>query len=146
MPHTHPARPINYLCICLVAISLLVALPLKAQQTYWQGVAVEVISDLNDAQSEYLDGDVAAAQSSLISSYFGHFEGQKMEAAMRMELGAKHTYSVERMFGQLRKQLKLEDNVLAIKVLVASMAGALTADAILLDDAGITAEVFRVNQ
>ncbi|MDC9720554.1 MAG: hypothetical protein PSN46_07505 [Gammaproteobacteria bacterium] len=104
------------------------------------------MSDLKDVQQAYQLGDIKAAQNSIIKGYFGVFEGKKMEAAMRMEIGAKHTYGVERMFGQLRKLTKKEDSAAEIARMITAMTQVLVDDASILDKAGIPPEVFRVNQ
>jgi fumarate hydratase class II/high-affinity iron transporter len=69
-----------------------------------------------------------------------------MEAAMRMELGAKHTYRVERLFGDLRKSIRSGGNGGQVSAIAESVRVAMRRDAALLDRAGIPLEVFKVNQ
>ena len=126
--------------------TLLFQSPAQAEQVYWSGVAGKVNAALDDAEALYRKGDAAAAKKAILHAYFGVFESTKMEAAMRTEIGAKHTFKVERRFGQIRKAIKKGQTADDVKVLTEELKGLLLIDAGKLDKAGITKEVFKVNQ
>ncbi len=115
-------------------------------QTYWTGVAGQVNAALDQAEVLYREGDAKGAKKAILHAYFGVFESTKMEAAMRTEIGAKHTFKVERRFGGIRKAIKKGKTTQEIKELTEELKGLLLADAGQLDAAGIPKEVFRVNR
>lgn len=117
-----------------------------AADEYWQGIARQVGAELDHAVLLYREGDADAARRAVTQAYFGTFEGSKMEAAMRMELGAKHTYLVERRFGELRKAVKQGDPIATLALAAGELRDALLADAGALDAAGIPPEVFPTGQ
>ena len=127
-------------------ILLLPAIGWADQLPGWSGVAEEVVRHIDMAEQSYLAGDVKQAKRSVVSAYFGVFEERKMEAAMRMELGARHTYQVERQFGDLRKTIQKGLDGAEVSAIADSIRLAMRRDAALLDQAGIPLEVFRVNQ
>ncbi|OOZ39850.1 hypothetical protein BOW53_10015 [Solemya pervernicosa gill symbiont] len=131
------------------AVLLLLTLlssPLSAAQSVWTPLAEQIITELEQAEQHYRSGDSQAAKRAVIKAYFGIFESRKMEAAMRMELGARHTYKVERRFGQIRKAVKKALDADAVAEQIAELSVALRRDAEKLDTAAIPAEVFKVNQ
>lgn len=117
-----------------------------AETGYWQGVAVKIETALHDALTRYQEGDAEAARRALTRAYFGVFEGSKMEAALRMEQGAKHTYGVERQFGVLRKAIKGGADAEELRRAVEALAATLRDDATALDRARIAPEVFKTGE
>ena len=113
---------------------------------HWQQVASQINSSITQAEQHYAAGKVRDARSAVVQAYFKRFEDSKMEAAMRMELGAKHTWQVEKSFGHLRKAIKTGAAAKEITALAEEIRGTITADAQKLDAAGISAQVFEVNQ
>ena len=81
-----------------------------------------------------------------MKAYFGLFEDKKMEAAMRMELGAQYTYKVEKKFGTMRKLISKKAPQTEIEQISREIQEAMKHNALKLDQAGIPAEVFQVNQ
>ena len=118
----------------------------QAGETYWTGVAGQVNEALDQAEALYRKGDAKAATKAVLHAYFGVFESTKMEAAMRTEVGAKHTFKVERRFGGIRKAIKKGQTPDEVKALTEELKGLLLADGGKLDAAGISKDVFRVNQ
>jgi len=116
------------------------------EQAYWTGVAGQVNAALDHAEALYREGDAKGAKKAVLHAYFGVFESTKMEAAMRTEISAKHTFKVERRFGGIRKAIKKGKTAEEVKALTEELKGLLLADAGQLDKAGISKEVFRVNQ
>jgi hypothetical protein len=64
---------------------------------HWQQIAKRIDTQMTQALSHYRQGNVDAARGAVVKAYFSEFEDSKMEAAMRMELGAKATWEVEKM-------------------------------------------------
>ncbi|MCW8944593.1 MAG: hypothetical protein OQL27_07440 [Sedimenticola sp.] len=132
----------------LVFILFVSALPLAtlAAEANWVSVGEEVITHVDAAEKAYLAGEQKQAKRSVVRAYFGVFEDRKMEAAMRMELGAKHTYLVERQFGALRKAIQKDAGSIEVAQIAEGIRVAMRRDALLIDQAGIPLEVFKVNQ
>lgn len=117
-----------------------------AENTYWQSLAVEMNAQLGEAVNFYQQGQPQEAGRAVIQAYFGIFEGQKVEAAMRMELGAKYTYLVEKNFSGLRKSIKngVETSVFSEQVEV--LKHILIQDTQKLDSAAISPSVFNTGE
>ena len=131
-----------YLVFCLLSM----ALPLLATTPGWKGVAEEVVAHIDAAETAYRAGDQKQANRSIISAYFGVFEDRKMEAAMRLELGAKHTYLVEKQFANMRKAIRKDAGEASVAAIAQSIREAMRRDAARLDEAGIPLDVFKVKQ
>lgn len=114
-----------------------------AAQSVWGPVAGEVIARLEQVAATYGAGDVEGARRAVIEAYFGVFESRKLEAAMRKQLGARHTYAVEQRFGQLRKDINAGVEVARVQAAVADLGAALRRDAATLDEAGVPAAVYE---
>lgn len=112
----------------------------------WQPMAEQIVRIINEAETSYKAGDAKAARRAVVKAYFGVFESRKMEAAMRITLGAKHTYLVEKRFGELRKAIKNGESADKIALIAEGIRIALRRDAKLLDKAGVPAEVFEVSK
>tara|TARA_B100001971_G_C17942991_1_gene408648 strand:+ start:269 stop:673 length:405 start_codon:yes stop_codon:yes gene_type:complete len=111
----------------------------------WRDVALQVNAELARAEMLFFRGDKAGAKKAVMEAYFGVFETEKMEAAMRTELGAKYTYRVERRFGAIRKAIKKDDGD-AVRKISRSLRKTLEEDAAKLEAASIPRQVFKVNQ
>lgn len=112
----------------------------------WRPLADEIVRIIDAAENHYQAGDKKAAKRAVIEAYFGVFESQKMEAAMRTTIGAKHTYLVEKEFGNLRKAIKKQQDLKIIQNIADKIRTAVVRDAAVLDKAGIPARVYDVNQ
>jgi len=117
-----------------------------AETSAWSQVAEEIVGHINMAESLYQEGKPTEAGHAVINAYFGVFEDRKMEAAMRIELGAKHTYQVEQQFGALRKAIRLQTDKQTVQRLAQGIRESVTRDARALDKANIPMEVFEVKQ
>ena len=112
----------------------------------WRPLAEEIVQIIDEAETSYKAGNAEAARRGVVKAYFGVFESRKMEAAMRITLGAKHTYLVEKRFGELRKAIKNGESADAISAIAEGIRVAVRRDAKVLDEAGVPAEVFEVKQ
>lgn len=130
----------------IIGFFFLTVLPLQANDKVWAPVAEQIILHIESAESHYQAGDLLTAKQFIIKAYFGVFEDRKMEAAMRQELGSKHTYQVERLFGNLRKAMTRGADAAEVTAIVESIRTEMRDGAIKLDQAGIPLNVFRVNQ
>lgn len=129
----------------LLAVALLMAaLPAWAGD-HWSKLANSISSQISTAESLALAGKPDEAKKAVTQAYFGLFESEKMEAALRKEVGAKPAFEREKQFGDLRK-LVAKGRPEDIKALAAALRAGLAEDAALLDKAGIPADVFAVNQ
>ncbi|MDF1527715.1 MAG: hypothetical protein P1R74_01185 [Sedimenticola sp.] len=117
-----------------------------ADSTNWHSVAEDVIKHIDEVEVAYLKNRPIEAKKAVVSAYFGVFEDRKMEAAMRTELGAKHTYQVERLFGDLRKAVQKSQASAEVSGIAESIRIAMRRDGAALDKAGIPMAVFQVNQ
>ena len=119
---------------------------LQANEQNWAAIAEQIVHFVDDAEKHYQADNLKGAKQSIIKAYFGVFEDQKMEAAMRQELGSKHTYQVERLFGNLRKAMTKGASHDETAAIAQSIREAMRRDAKKLDQAAIPLNVFRVNQ
>ena len=120
--------------------------PALADSDHWQRIAGQINTTIAQALSAYQQGDRNTARGAVVKAYFSEFEDSKMEAAMRMELGAKAAWEVEQMFGGLRKAIKQQREQTELAALAADLRSALNNSAKALDKAGISATVFEVKQ
>ena len=140
-------RPLPWL-ILMVCVLLTVRTEVVMAQTanHWSGVAQRIVGHLDQALQSYRKGDAKGARRAVIAAYFGEFEDSKMEAAMRMQLGAKYTWKVEKRFGALRKAIKAGTSPEELATMTRELQEILARDAEQLDQAGIDPKVFEVNQ
>ena len=102
------------------------------------------MAHIDNAESLYQEGKPTEAGQAVTQAYFGVFEDRKMEAAMRIELGARYTYQVEKQFGALRKAIRQEADRETIQQLAQAIRESVVNDARALDQANIPLEVFVV--
>jgi len=116
-----------------------------SETTGWSQVAEAIVTRITTAETLYQGGKPTEAGHAVVEAYFGVFEDKKMEAAMRIELGAKHTYQVEQQFGALRKAIRQQADMATIQALAQGIRESVVRDARALDEANIPMEVFKVN-
>jgi len=119
---------------------------LFAAEQYWAEQGKVIIGLIDMAQEQYQKGDKKQARRTIIQAYFTEFEDRKVEAAMRMELGAKYTYLVEKRFGTIRKLIGKEAPIEEVQKLSVELKQIILEDMSKLDKAGIPPEVFKVNE
>ncbi len=132
----------------LVAVMLLWAagaMPARAAEAYWHGVAGGVSATLAEAEAASARGEVDAAKRAINEAYFRRFEDAKLEAAIRKEISAKRAAQIERLFADMRKAVTAGDQA-AVAKFAAEIRQSLTADAKTLDAAKVSPDVFAVNQ
>ncbi|WP_103629193.1 FTR1 family iron permease [Campylobacter concisus] len=85
---------------------LIMLLPiwLVAKNDDYEQVAAQIKESLQKVITEYRAGNVEQAVSDTQNAYFGLFED--VEAGIRINLGQKKAYSMEKQFGEIRKAIK----------------------------------------
>ena len=85
---------------------LIMLLPiwLVAKNDDYEQVAAQIKESLQKVITEYRAGNVEQAVSDTQNAYFGLFED--IEAGIRINLGQKKAYSMEKQFGEIRKAIK----------------------------------------
>jgi hypothetical protein len=116
-----------------------------AESSHWSQVAREIVARIAAAESLYQDGKPTEAGHAVIEAYFGIFEDRKMEAAMRTQLGATHTYQVEQQFGALRTAIRQQADKQRVQELARKIRDSVLRDARTLDQARVPMQVFEVN-
>lgn len=137
------ARTLYYGLLCVFVVYESAA---AAESSTWSEVAEEIAAQISLAESLYQEDKPTEARRAVSQAYFGVFEDKKMEAAMRIELGAKYTYQVEQQFGALRKAIRVQADKETVQGLAQGIRETVMRDARTLDQANIPLEVFEVNQ
>ena len=85
---------------------LIMLLPiwLVAKNDDYEQVAAQIKESLQKVITEYRAGNIEQAVSDTQNAYFGLFED--VEAGIRINLGQKKAYSMEKQFGEIRKAIK----------------------------------------
>ncbi len=118
----------------------------QAADEDWMLVADQVIEQLDAALTSYQAGDAKTARREVIQAYFGPFEGEKMEAAIRSHLGIEPAFLLERQFGAIRKDIKSGAPEKEVALAVNELKQALKDHAEQLNEAGVPRSVYEVNQ
>jgi len=129
---------------CLLCLFAFSGNAYATETASWSRIAGEIVAYIDNAEALYREGKPTEAGQAVTQAYFGVFEDKKMEAAMRIELGAKHTYLVEKQFGALRKAMRREADRETIQQLAQGIRESVVNDARALDQANIPMEVFEV--
>lgn len=139
-------KGMNWLELLCAALLLQVSAVVHAGNDDWLPVAEQVISELDSALESYQTGHAQEARRAVIQAYFGPFEGEKMEAAIRSQFGIEPAFLVERQFGALRKAIKRGAEQGTVAELTVGLKRALREQAEKLNEAGVSRNVFEVNQ
>lgn len=134
---------VRVLCLLLAMSAASVA---QAADEDWMPVADQVIEQLEAALASYQAGDAKTARREVIQAYFGPFEGEKMEAAIRSHLGIEPAFLLERQFGDIRKDIKSGAPENEVAAAVDELKQALVDHAKQLNEAGVPRSVYEVNQ
>ncbi len=124
-----PARHLSIQSGLLFVLLFTSFLAQAENSAHWQSIARQINASITQAEQLYAAGKVKEARSAVVQAYFSQFEDSKMEAAMRMELGAKHTWQVEKSFGRLRKAIKKGASREEVAALAEEIRANITADA-----------------
>lgn len=130
--------------VCLLGAGIGSIAGAGAGEFRWAEVAEEVVGHLDSAVAAVRAGDADAAKAAMITAYFSTFEDRKMEAALRKEVGQKHTAEVEQQFYALRKAISRGAGAAEVAPMAATLADALRASAKTLDERGTPQNVYKV--
>ena len=78
--------------------------------------AKEIENKFKEVITLYKDGKNAEARQLTQQAYFGHFEN--LEAGIRINLGQKKSYAMEKQFGDIRKAIKNEKPIDEIQAMI----------------------------
>ncbi|MAG01429.1 MAG: hypothetical protein CL388_09555 [Acidiferrobacteraceae bacterium] len=130
-----------------LTLLLLFTLPLQTVSAdSWPEMAEEIVVHIDRSTEFYQAGELKKAAQEVVKAYFGIFEDKKMEAAIRVTVGSKHAWLVERLFGKLRKAIKGEAGLEAVMEAAEKIREAVRRDALVLVEKEIPLEVFQPNQ
>lgn len=123
------------LAVVLLGLLLILGLApaaMAAGQSF-SGVVEEIDKHLQDAYTNYQQGDVAGAKNLVDEAYFGPYESGQMEKAVRLNISAKRNAEVESAFKQLKKDMVKGEPASQIKQQIEQLVSGLKADAKTLD-------------
>jgi fumarate hydratase class II/high-affinity iron transporter len=131
----------------VVVIAFAFAAPaIAAEDGYWSKLAARIAAEITKAEALALAGKADEAKKAVTQIYFGLFESEKMEAALRKEVGSKHAFEREKQFGEMRKLAGKGAPAEEIRRLSAALRAGLAEDGRTLDAAKVSPDVFAVNQ
>lgn len=85
-------------------------------QTDYRAEAAAIKEKFAQAVKFYVDGNNSEARKITQEAYFGHFEN--LEAGIRINLGQKKSYDMEKQFGDIRKAIKAEKPLNEIQAMI----------------------------
>lgn len=100
--------------------------------TSWMGVVNEIHVLLDKAIEEYKDGDQAKAKELVNEAYFGPFESEKMEQAIRINISAKRAAEIEFQFNTIKKKINSGNDIRTIQQEAEELMKMLNTDATVL--------------
>jgi high-affinity iron transporter len=117
-----------------IIVPFLIFLMIISQQrvsaaSSWVGVVTEINGLLNKAIVEYKDGDPIKAKEFVNEAYFGPFESEKMEQAIRINISAKRAAEIEFQFNAIKKKINTGDDIKNIQQEVDQLMKMLNSDA-----------------
>ncbi|MBR8461611.1 FTR1 family protein [Campylobacter sp. faydin G-105] len=107
-----------------IFIALLIPFVLFAKNEDFAQVADQIKIALDKVVTEYKAGNVAQAVSDTQNAYFGLFED--IEGAIRINLGQKKAYKMEKQFGDIRKAIKANEPVDGIQTRIDKLNAEIT--------------------
>lgn len=118
--------------VLIAALALTVQNPAVAAET-WTQVANEVKSHLEEAIDAYRGGKPAEAKKHIDAGYFGPFESDGMEAAIRDYISSARAFEIEQEFKQMKMAVAASKSPAEVEQLGEKIAAMLEQDAAALD-------------
>jgi high-affinity iron transporter len=112
-----------------ILIFLLLISQAASAKTSWMGVTSEISDNLNHAIKEYEKGHPEKAKEWVNEAYFGPFESERMEQAIRINISAKRAAELEFQFNSIKKKITAGDDTKSIEHEVDSLMIMLNHDA-----------------
>lgn len=123
----------------LILISCLVIIAFPGQLLAagsWLDVSNQTIKLLRDALTAYESGQNEEALKIMDKAYFGPFESQGMEAAIRLSISANRAFEHENMFREIKNAMRQKQPPAVTKRLVSELETMVQNDAQVLDGKG----------
>jgi high-affinity iron transporter len=120
----------------LIVVPILICIMLVSQPVYaatsWMGVVSKISGYLNSAMVEYKNGDPLKAKNLVNEAYYGPFESERMEQAIRINISAKRAAEIEFQFNTIRKIINAGADIKSIEQEKDSLMKMLNTDAFVL--------------
>nr|WP_314870338.1 FTR1 family protein [uncultured Campylobacter sp.] len=97
-------------------LALIFPLAMLFADTDYRAEAAAIKEKFAQAIKLYVDGNNSEARKITQEAYFGHFEN--LEAGIRINLGQKKSYDMEKQFGDIRKAIKAEKPLNEIQAMI----------------------------
>ena len=97
-------------------LALIFPLATLFADTDYRAEAATIKEKFAQAIKLYVDGNNSEARKITQEAYFGHFEN--LEAGIRINLGQKKSYDMEKQFGDIRKAIKAEKPLNEIQAMI----------------------------
>ena len=97
-------------------LALIFPLAMLFADTDYRAEAATIKEKFAQAIKLYVDGNNSEARKITQEAYFGHFEN--LEAGIRINLGQKKSYDMEKQFGDIRKAIKAEKPLNEIQAMI----------------------------
>lgn len=95
----------------------------------WSGVISRIDTLMDQALQAYQKGDGEKAKELVNEAYFGPFESERMEQAIRLNISAKRAAELEFQFNRIKKEIQSGQNQLKIQNEMDSLLNMLREDA-----------------
>jgi len=121
--------------LLLFLASFWIVMPAEAAAS-WVDVASDVGNMLENASEFYAQGDVEAARKQVDAAYFGPFEEQGMEAAVKMNISASRSFELEYGFTEIKQLMKSGAELGEVEQKIKELMIMVNEDALMLDQNG----------
>ncbi|KKM09610.1 hypothetical protein SY88_18360 [Clostridiales bacterium PH28_bin88] len=108
----------------LLLVTVVFAVPVHAYSS-WGAVAAEVERILDQAKETFQQGDKAGAKELVNQAYFGPFEKDGMERAIRSNISAKRAAEIEYKFSRIKKMMDTGTPVADVSAAIAELVAML---------------------
>lgn len=98
----------------------------------WNQVVDEISTILDEALVTYGQGNVEEGKSKVNDAYFGPFEGDEMEQAVRINISAKRAFELEDRFSEIKKRMNEGAAATEIATVMDELKNMLRQDAVIL--------------
>jgi len=126
---------LSYLTLAVCLLFLILPPQILAQGS-WLGVAEQTQAILRQALQAYENGQDKKALEIMDKAYFGPFESQGMEAAIRLSISANRAFEHENMFREIKNSIRQKQPPAVTNRLVTELEAMLKNDAQVLDGKG----------
>ncbi|MEO5377271.1 MAG: hypothetical protein H7832_05740 [Magnetococcus sp. DMHC-6] len=103
----------------------------------WSPVVEKIVKALNEGDALYRAGEADKGAKTIQEVYFSVMEAEKLEDALKKNMGPEHAEEVEDSFGDIRKAMKENAKPEEISAMVKTLSDTLLEDGKKLDAAGV---------